>query len=240
MLLQALPLKKRGLTLAELLVAGSLLASIATITTLMFSNLRATINRSSGQMEATQRARLALERIPPILSAAYIPALSGATSPLETPVGPLPSGVSISDPLSSSGPGCDSVLFYACSDLMSSNPSLPLPENIIPRLYEIRLKTGLGNDPSGQGRTLRTLVLQEYQVPSSFGVRPLTLKTSTPPRVLGYSLADFRIWRQSNSALRMQVSVHYTSATLRNYQRSAGLNTYQFSGNCMLPVTCLR
>ena len=240
MLFQALPLRKRGLTLAELMVAGSLLASIATITTLMFSNLRATINRSSGEMEATQRARLAFERIPPLLSAAYVPALSGASLPLETPIAPLPSGVSTSDPLASSGPGCDSVLFYACSDLMSANPTLPLPDNIVPRLYEIRLKAASGNDPSGQGRTLRTLVLQEYQLPSAFGARPLVLRTNVPARILGYGLADFRIWRQSNSALRMQVGVHYTSATLRNYQRTVGLKTYQFSGSCMLPTTCLR
>ncbi|MBN9419213.1 hypothetical protein ABS71_04855 [bacterium SCN 62-11] len=240
MLLQALPVKKRGLTLAELMVAGGLLASIATITTLMFSNLRATINRSSGEMEATQRARLALERVPPLLSAAYVPALSGASLPLETPIAPLPGGVSVSDPLVSTGPGCDSILFYACSDLMSANPSLPLPDNIVPRLYEIRLKTGSGTDPSGQGRTLRTLVLQEYQLPSAFGVRPLTLKTSVPARILGYGLADFRVWRQSNSALRMQASVHYTSATLRNYQSTPGLKTYQFAGSCLLPTTCLR
>lgn len=240
MLLQAVPLKRRGLSLAELVVAGGLMTSIATITTLMFNNLRATVNRSSSEMEATQRARLAFERIPPLVSAGYVPALSGATLPLETPVAPLPSGVSASDPLAASGPGCDSVLFYACSDLMAQNPGLPLPDAIVPRLYEIRLKTALTNDSSGQGRTLRSLVLQEYQVPSVYGARPLVLKSNVPVRVLGYGLKDFRVWRQSNSALRMEVSVHYRSATLRRYQREAYLRTYQLTGNCMLPATCLR
>lgn len=240
MLLQAISLKRRGLSLAELVVAGGLMTSIATITTLMFSNLRATVNRSSGEMEATQRARLAFERIPPLVSAGYIPALSGATLPLETPVAPLPNGVSTTDPLASAGPGCDSVLFYACSDLMAQNPGLLLPDAIVPHLYEIRLKPTPVKDSSGQGRTLRTLVLQEYKLPSIYGARPLTLLSNVPIRVLGYGLSDFRVWRQSNSALRMQASVQYRSATLRSYQREAVLRTYQLSGNCMLPTTCLR
>lgn len=240
MLFQAFALRKRGLTLAELMVSGALLTSVATITTLMFTNLRATINRSSSEMEATQRARLAMERIPPLLSAAYIPPLSGATLPLETPIAPIPSGASSSDPLAASGPGCDSVLFYACSDLLAQTPTLPLPDALVPRLYEVRLKPTASNDYSGQGRTLRTLVLQEYQLPSAFGARPLTTKTNVPARILGYGLSDFRCWRQSNSALRMEVRVHYRSATVRNYQRESTLKTYQFGGNCMLPITCLR
>jgi hypothetical protein len=240
MLLQALPLKKKGLSLAEVLVAGGLLTSIATITTLMFGNLRATINRSSSEMEATQRARLAFERIPPLVSAGYVPALGGATLPIETPIAPIPSGTSVSDPLSPSGPGCDSMLFYSCSDLMSANPSLPLPDDIVPRLYEVRLRTSSTGDPSGQGRTLRTLVLQEYQLPATYGARPLVLKSTIPPRVLAYGLSDLRFWRQSNSALRMQVSVQYRSATVRNYQRESVLKTYQMGGSCMLPTTCLR
>ena len=240
MLLKAFALKKRGLSLGELLVSAGLLTSVATITSLMFSNLRATVNRSSSEMEATQRARLAFERIPPLLSAAYVPALSGATLPLETPIAPLPSGTSSSDPLAATGPGCDSVLFYACSDLLVDLPTLPLPDAIVPRLYEIRLKTALSNDVSGQGRTLRNLVLQEYQLPSAYGGRPLSLKTNVPARTIGYGLSDFRVWRQSNSALRMEVSVHYRSATLRSYQREAGLKVYQMGGSCMLPTTCLR
>lgn len=240
MLFQTLPLKNRGLSLAELMVAGALLTSVTTITTLMFNNLRATINRSSSEMEATQRARLGYERIPPLLSAAYVPALSGATLPLETSIAPLPSGCSSSDPLSASGPGCDSVLFYACSDLLAQNPVLPLPNAMVPRLYEIRLKPDVNSDPSGQGRTLRTLVLQEYQLPAIYGGRPLNLKNNVPARIIAYGLSDFRIWRQSSSALKMEVSVQYRSATMRNYQRESSLRTYQFGGTCMLPTTCLR
>ncbi|MFN8609776.1 MAG: hypothetical protein U0931_19710 [Vulcanimicrobiota bacterium] len=221
-------------------MAGGLLSGVATLTTLMFTNLRATINRSGSEMEATQRARLALERIPPLLSAAYLPAISGATGPLETPIAPLASGVSANDPLAGSGPGNDSVLFYACSDLMATNPTLPLPDSITPHLYEIRLQAATVNDPSGMNRTLRALTLQEYNLPAGYGQRPLIAKNNVPKRILSYGLSDLRIWRQSNSALRVQVSVQYRSANLRYSQRETALKTYQFSSNCMLPVTCLR
>ncbi|MBS2038893.1 hypothetical protein JST97_28180 [bacterium] len=240
MLLQTLKIRPRGLSLAELMVAGGLLSAVATLTTLMFTNLRATINRSGSEMEATQRARLALERVPPLLSAAYLPAVSGATGPLETPISPLASGVLATDPLAPGGPGNDSVLFYACSDLMAQNPSLPLPGSITPHLYEVRLQSATSLDPSGMNRVLRSLVLQEYNLPSTYGQRPLTLKSGVPSRILSYGLSDFRIWRQSSSALRLQTSVQYRSANLRSSHRETALKTYQFSSSCMLPVTCLR
>lgn len=240
MLFKTLQIRPQGLSLAELLVAGGLLSGVATMTTLMFTNLRATINRSGREMEATQRARLALERIPPLLSAAYLPAVSGATGPLETPVAPLASGVSASDPLASGGPGNDSVLFYACSDLMAQSPSLPLPGSITPHLYEIRLQATTSQDPTGLKRTLRALILQEYNLPTTFGQRPLTLKASIPKRILEYGLSDFRVWRQSSSALLLQSSVQYSSANLRYSHKETNLKTYQFSCSCMLPVTCLR
>lgn len=239
MLLQTISLRSRALSLAELLVAGGLLSAVATLTTLMFTNLRATINRSGREMEATQRARLALERVPPLLSAAYVPALGGATGALETPIAPLASGASSSDPLDAGGPGNDSVLFYAPSDLMAKTPSLPLPDSITPHLYEIRLKSTSSTDPSGMNRTLRALVLQEYNLPAAFGQRPLTLNSNIPARILSYGLSDFRIWRQSGSALSLQVSVQYCSSNLRYSQREVALKTYQFSSSCMLPTTCL-
>jgi hypothetical protein len=232
--------KNQGLSLIEVMVTAGLFATLGTFATLMFGNLKGTINRSTSEMEATQRTRWVMERVVPMLSSTYQPSIPGANSGLEVPIAPLASGASAADPLNSGGPGNDSVLFYSCTDLMNLNRVLPPATNLAPHLYEIRLLSTSKPDPSGQGMVLRDLVLNEYQVPANFGDRPLVAKPNTTQRVLARGLADFRVLRQTTSNLRLTVTVNYTQSTLRYRNRMATVKNYIVTGNAVLPNLCLR
>ena len=289
--------QRRGMTLAELMIVVALLSSITLITTVLYQNLQGTVTRSNGEMEATSQARLALDRVEPLLESAYVPPISGANSPIEpTVLAPYAAGdpeydlqgsaartPSSTDRLAATGPGSDSLLFYSCNDLFDASGALPVPGNTpsgypvnptpvagekydLPHLYEIRLMTkadaqalgiaapGEYDDPTGFGRTRRTLVLTEMNLPSTFGGTSFTRKSPLKLSKLVTGLADFRMTRQTSSGVRLVAFVQHRTATVGNDKRNhalgkrpnnsydtvANLHTYALSGVAMMPVVCLK
>ena len=199
--------KRQGSTLLELLVATSIFASIATVTGLMYGNALRTMNHSSTRMDARQRMRFAVERVTPMLASTFVPTLASATGPMERPLPPYPAnnpavGNATYDPLSSSGPGNDSVLFYSPSDFFNQAVPLPPVAGLNNHLYELRLDATQQVDVTRRGRAIRNLQLREMIPPAAPG-GPVLPMAGRPPRLLATGLSDFRLKSLGSSGLQI-------------------------------------
>ena len=179
----------KGVSLLELLVSMALFAVVSVVTLLAYNHARQTIFRSSARMDSVQRQRKAMQRVCSVLSSAYVPPINGVTSTVERPNLPYPSGLNAADPLSSLGPGCDSIMFYAPCDLIAAGAKLhPVAARVDssysevgPKLYEIRLELAYQTDleatyqvdqaavPGTAPLVFRQLILREMYIPDHSG-----------------------------------------------------------------------
>lgn len=141
------------MSLIELLVVCSIFISISTVTFLLYNESRAIMLRSSSRFGSEQSLREAVGRTSSLVQSAYTPPISSSylrfyENPQVTLNNPFPAGVTSGSFLSTTGPGPDSILFYACTDLVDLNQALyPIYNNDVtiwnpyagPKLYELRL-----------------------------------------------------------------------------------------------------
>jgi type II secretory pathway pseudopilin PulG len=153
-------------TLLELLVSMSLFGVITLITFVLYDSARLSISRSSQRIESRQLTRAALQRVTPLLTAAYPPPITNYSKAFDggnsgaLSYNPSPSPV----PVDLATKGQDSVIFYAPGDLLDIHgPSELYPVNSTatvpfinavtqtsPKLYELRLDPAAGYDvPAG-------------------------------------------------------------------------------------------
>lgn len=227
---------KRGYTLAELLVSSALLVVIGLVTTILYGNALGTIQFTTSRSDTKQILRQALNQMTPLLQTAFIPTLPGANTCFEKPLAPYPTGVNATDPLAANGPGCNSFLFYTPVDLLDLNAQAAPPASQTIHLFEIRLQESLELDRGQNGRqplTLRTLVLQERNPPTTFGVPPFPLQNGRI-RVLARRLSDLRFNRLSGYGLQLKLAAQSRQRTLT----SAGstILTNRLEGKVYFPV----
>lgn len=201
------------MTLAELLVSMSLFMIISTITFVLYNDGRAIMNRSSNRIDAGQRIRVALERLNPIVSSAYVPPITNVGTFYESPIAnptsspAFPPGTNSTSFTSTTGLGTDSMIFFSPGDLV--NTAVPLTPVVNwtfgsydptagPKLYEIRLDrtyapdtyAGYQVDQTPVGRPpliLKTLVMRELYMPPDINTTAPTLRYLIPPATAGGS-----------------------------------------------------
>jgi prepilin-type N-terminal cleavage/methylation domain-containing protein len=210
--------KNRGVTLIEMMVAMSILITISTVTTMLYRNVIATVQFATARMDSKQALRNAVARFTPLLQTAYIPTLPGATACYENAIAPYPSGVNAANTYASSGPGVNSFLFYSPADLIgTASPIVPVVSQSI-HLYELRLLETLDPDISASGRTpltCRSLVLQERQVPATYGKGPFPL-VSGRTRVVARSLSDLRVTTLSSIGVQIHIEAQARQQTVNS------------------------
>ncbi|MBT9584038.1 hypothetical protein IV102_11925 [bacterium] len=225
----------RATSLLEVLLATSLLLVVGLVTGILYRNTLGTIQFTVSRSDTKQILRQALARLSPLLKTAYIPSLAGANTCYETPLAPYPSGVDPADPLSPSGSGTNSFLFYTPVDLLNVNAVLlPVADQQI-HLFEIRLQEAVDPEPSGAGLILRSLVVQERTVPARFGLSPFAL-LSGRSRVLARHLSDLRFSRVSTIGLQLRIEAQAVQRTLT--ARGQGIMTNRLEGKIFFPVLC--
>lgn len=227
----------KGYSLIEALLALSLLLVMGLITSQLYRNVTGTVQFSSAAMQTRQALRRALLRLTPVLQTAYVPPLPGASGCLETPLAPYSPGVNITDPLAPQGPGVNSVLFYAPMDVLNPGVELPPLALLQPHLYELRLLETPDPDPSSEGGPpllLRTLVVQERQVPQNFGGMPTPLLPGRS-RVLARGLSDMRLRRIGSLGLDVELQAQGRQRTLARVSGQR-LLTAQLSSKIFFPV----
>lgn len=114
-------MRRRGFTLAELCVTGSMLVMLSAVTTVLYRDTLGTIGKATGLMDARFTLRQAISRVVPLLETAYVPPIAGASRCFEQAQGPK------------------SFLFYSPVDLVERTGLLPLSEQV-PHLFELRLQ----------------------------------------------------------------------------------------------------
>ena len=223
----------RATSLLEVLLATSLLLVVGLVTGILYRNTLGTIQFTVSRSDTKQILRQAMARLSPLLKTAYIPGLAGANTCYETPLAPYPSGVNPADPLSPTGSGTNSFLFYTPVDLLNVNAVLLPVANQQIYLFEIRLLEAVDPDPSGAGLILRSLVLQERTVPARFGVGPFPLLAGRS-RVLARHLSDLRLSRVSTIGLQLRVEAQGVQKTLT--AQGQRVLTNRLEGKVFFPV----
>ena len=199
---------KRGLTLIELLVSVAVFSLVTVFMVLLYNNLSSSIRYSTGRMDARGRVRIAMERVIPILTSAYIPnEIQGAVRPFELITVPTV------------------LKFYTPSDPFEGKEIQPPSDQVAPpagtflqsNLLQLELEAASRPDTQaggGPSRSLRRLMLKKLVTPATLPVASTTDDLTVKPRVLATDLSDLTIANVTgNTGLVLTLSAQDFSST---------------------------